>query len=193
MLRNALGVEARDGDEVLRRASRWLTISGILVATGGIVAILVPAIASVAIAILIGWVLVFAGVAMGIRAFVMRARGGVLVLYMVEALLAVAAGACVLLFPLEGVLTLTFFLTAWLLISGAVILYVAWRWRGLPGTGWLASAGALSMLLGVLIAVELPSSAGWAIGLLVGADLVFWGVQAVLAGRAMRRASLLRR
>jgi uncharacterized membrane protein HdeD (DUF308 family) len=182
-----LSEDTRRGEEAVRRASRWLTISGILVTISGIAAILVPAVASVAIAILIGWVLVFAGVAMGIRAFGLRTQRGEFAWRFVEALLALAAGLCILLFPLEGTLTLTFFLTAWLLASGALLLYVAWRIRGLPGVGWLASAGGLSVLLGVLIAVELPSSAAWAIGLLVGVDLVFWGVQALFAARAMRR------
>jgi uncharacterized membrane protein HdeD (DUF308 family) len=47
-------------------------------------------------------------------------------------------------------------------------------------------------VLGILIAVELPSSAGWAIGLLVGINLIFWGVRALVGARLlkMREASL---
>jgi uncharacterized membrane protein HdeD (DUF308 family) len=47
--------------------------------------------------------------------------------------------------------------------------------------------GVLSMLLGVLIALELPSSAAWAIGLLVGVNLLFWGVRAIVAARLLGR------
>jgi uncharacterized membrane protein HdeD (DUF308 family) len=173
----------------LRRVRRWLPISGVLGLIGGIAAIAVPAIASVTIAIFIGWLLVFAAVTMGLRAYALRADRGEFALRAVEALLTLAAGLCILLFPLTGVLTLTFFLTAWFLASGVLLLYGAWRMRGAFGAGWLAFNGGISVLLGVLIAVELPSSAGWAIGLLVGVNLVFWGVRALLAARMLKRAT----
>jgi len=175
-------------DEDLRRVRRWLTISGILGLIGGIAAIAVPAIASLTIAIFIGWVLVFASAVMGARAVAVRGQRREFLLRLAEALLTLAAGVCILLFPLTGVLTLTFFLTAWFLASGALQLYGAWRMRGLPGAGWLGLDGALSVLLGILIAVELPSSAAWAVGLLVGVNLLFWGVSALIAARALKRA-----
>jgi uncharacterized membrane protein HdeD (DUF308 family) len=175
-------------EEDLRRARKWLTISGILALIAGIVAIAVPAIASVTIAIFVGWVLVFAGATMAMHAFALHARGGELALRLVEALLPLVAGVCILLFPLTGVLTLTFFLTAWFLASGAVLLYGARRVRGVPGSGWLAFNGAVSLLLGILILVDLPSSAGWAIGLLVGVNLLFWGIRALVAASALKHA-----
>jgi uncharacterized membrane protein HdeD (DUF308 family) len=175
-------------EDDLRRVRRWLIISGILGLIGGIAAIAVPAIASVTIAVFIGWVLVFAGAAMGMRAFAVRARRGEFALRLAEALLTLAAGVCILLFPLTGVLTLTFFLTAWFLASGAVLLYGAWRLRGRRGAGWLALNGGISLLLGILILADLPSSAEWAIGLLVGVNLLFWGIRALVAAWALKQA-----
>jgi uncharacterized membrane protein HdeD (DUF308 family) len=197
-----VGAPARPGDRTfeeemltlvmseadLRRARRWLTITGILGLIAGIVAIAVPAIASVTIAVFVGWLLVFAGATMAARAFALRAERGELAVRLAEALLTLVAGVCVLLFPLTGTLTLTFFLTAWFLASGAVLLYAAWQVRGRPGAGWLAFNGAVSLLLGILILADLPSSAGWAIGLLVGVNLVFWGIRALLAASALKHA-----
>jgi uncharacterized membrane protein HdeD (DUF308 family) len=180
-------------EEEVRRARKWLAISGVLALIGGIVAIAVPAIASVTIAIFVGWVLVFAGATMAGRAFALRAERvraerGEFALRLLEAVLTLAAGVCILLFPLTGVLTLTFFLTAWFLVSGAVQLYAAWKLRGAPGAGWLTLNGVVSLLLGVLILADLPSSAAWAIGLLVGVNLLFWGINALIAARALKNA-----
>src|SRR4051812_31839066 len=95
VLESAAGVSRDD----LRRVRRWLTISGILGLVGGIAAIAVPAIASVTIAIFIGWMLVFASVAMGMRAYALRAHRSEFGLRVVETLLTFAAGTCILLFP----------------------------------------------------------------------------------------------
>jgi uncharacterized membrane protein HdeD (DUF308 family) len=173
-------------EEALRRARRLLKISGILGLIGGIAAIAVPAAASVAIAVFVGCVLVFAGAVMGMRAFAPRARRGEFGLRVAEALLTLAAGVSILVFPPAGVLTLTFFLMAWFLVSGGLLLYAAWQARGGPGSGWLALNGAVSLLLGVLIAADLPSSAKWAVGLLVGVNLLLWGIRVLIAAKALR-------
>ena len=73
--------------------------------------------------------------------------------------------------------------------TGALSLIGAWRMRGLPGTGLLVLSGALSLAAGILVAVDLPSSAAWAIGLLVGVNLVYWGVRALFAASALKALS----
>jgi uncharacterized membrane protein HdeD (DUF308 family) len=182
-------VAARLSDADLQRVRRSLIVAGVLGLIGGVAAIAVPAVASVTIAIFIGWMLVLAAVAMGIRAWALRAHRSEFALRAFEALITLAAGLCILLFPLTGILTLTFFLTGWFLASGAVLLYGAWRLRGEAGAGWLALNGGITLLLGVLIAVDLPSSAAWAIGLLVGVNLVFWGVRALIAAQMLKSAN----
>ncbi len=182
-------VNALLSDADLHRMRRWLIISGVLGLIGGVAAIAVPAVASVTIAIFIGWMLVLSAVPMGIRAWAVRAHRRDFALRAFDALITLVAGLCILLFPLTGTLTLTFFLTAWFLASGAVLMYRAWRLRGQVGAGWLAFNGAIPLLLGLLIAVDLPSSAAWAIGLLVGVNLVFWGVRALIAAQMLKRAT----
>ena len=91
--------------------------------------------------------------------------------------------------PLTGTLTLTFMLSAWLLAIGLLELYGAWQAREAPGAWTLAVAGALDDVLGVLIAVNLPSSASWALGLLIGISLVFWGVRALMLASALKDAT----
>jgi uncharacterized membrane protein HdeD (DUF308 family) len=181
------GFAVRLGPEELRRARRWLLISGILSLIAGALAIAVPAAASVTIAIFIGWILVVAGVMMGIHAASERDRGD-MALRMLNAVLALAIGVYILVAPLSGTLTLTFLLAAWFLASGALLLILAFRERALPGA-WLAGLnGVVSLILGLLIAVDLPSSANWAIGLLVGINLLFWGVRALVGASLIKSA-----
>jgi uncharacterized membrane protein HdeD (DUF308 family) len=115
-----------------------------------------------------------------------RARR-VTALAVLDAVLAVLVGGYLVVFPLSGTVTLTLLLAAWFFGVGALYLLHAWRTRGLPGVWLSAVNGALALVLGLMISVELPSSAAWAIGLLVGIELIFWGA------RVLALASLLKR
>ena len=168
-----------------RRARRWLLWTGVLSILAGALSIAVPAVASVAIAIFIGWVLIFAGVVMGMHAFQLRS-GRNRSLRMLDAALALLVGIYLVAFPLSGTLTLTLLLAVWFFATGALYLFLAWLARGRPGVGLLALHGALSVALGLLLSVDLPSAAAWAIGLLVGIELIFWGLRALLAARLLK-------
>jgi uncharacterized membrane protein HdeD (DUF308 family) len=181
-----LGYEARTGgslatDDAIRRARRWMLGVGGLALVAGVVAVAVPAIASVAMAIFIGWILVAAGGTIAIHAF--ERRAGVRAL---EALVTFAAGAYLLLFPLSGTVSLTFVLAVWLFVSGIISLILAARWSSGPSSWINAFGAALSVLLGFLIAFNLPSSASWAIGLMVGINLIFWGVRALVGAHLLK-------
>jgi uncharacterized membrane protein HdeD (DUF308 family) len=153
---------------------------GGLALVAGVVAVAVPAIASVAMTVFIGWILVAAGATTAIHAIERRAG-----LRALEALVTFAAGAYLLVFPLSGTVSLTFVLAVWLFVSGIISLLLAARWWGTPNN-WIHAFGAvLSVLLGFLIAFSLPSSASWAIGLLVGINLVFWGVRALVGAHLL--------
>lgn len=168
----------------LDRARRWLLVAGVLAAITGLAAIAVPIIASVTIALFIGWVLVFAGGTVTIHAVSDRAlmRG-------LQGLVTVIVGLYIIIFPLNGTVSLTFALAVWFFASGIMHLLQAWRWREGPEM-WLSGlGGVLSIVLGFVIAAGLPSSAGWAIGLLVGIDLIFWGVRAIVLAQVMKQIS----
>jgi uncharacterized membrane protein HdeD (DUF308 family) len=171
----------------LRRVRTWLLATGILSLIGGAVAIAVPAAASVATAIFVGWILVFAGVVLGAHAFSRRSEPGPALRFL-NAALTLAIGIYLLVAPLDGTLTLTFMLAAWFFAIGLLELLAAWMARVVPGSGFIAFNGALSVALGLLIAFNLPSSADWAIGLLVGIYLVFWGIRALFLASVLKRA-----
>jgi uncharacterized membrane protein HdeD (DUF308 family) len=181
-------VGVRDPAELinkLRKGRHLLTIAGVLLMIVGAVAIIVPAVASVATAIFIGWVLIAGGVFMIADAVAVR-EGEWMAIRLLLALLALAAGLYLVLAPLSGVYTLTVMLVIWFVAVGIARVVVGIAEHGLPGAGMTVASGVLALVLGILIAEQLPSSADWAIGLIVGVDLLFSGTILVLIARSLQ-------
>ncbi len=166
-----------------RQSRTLLRVAGVLAVLAGLGSILVPAVASVGTSIFIGIVLLLASVPLAMGVFASRDLGGRLLRLLVAALTAIA-GLYLLVAPLEGAYTLTVMLVIWFVAIGFVRLAGGLAHLGLPGAGTTAFSGLLSIVLGILIAEKLPSSADWAIGLIVGIDLLFFGVNALLLAAA---------
>ena len=178
--------DLRLSDDDVRKARRWLMVTAILALLGGAAAIVVPAVATLTMTIFIGWILVYSGVVMAIHSWTQRAAGRTWERAL-QALLAVVIGIYMVLFPGAGALSLTLLLVIWFVISGGLQLAAARQLRGLPGAGWMLFGGLLAIGLAVLIALDLPSSAAWAIGLLVGVNLIFWGTRTLVAASLLKR------
>jgi uncharacterized membrane protein HdeD (DUF308 family) len=173
-------------------AGSWkgLMTIGVLAIVVGCVAILVPAVASVGTAIFIGWILIIAGAFLVAGAFTAPSIGTV-VLRLLWAFLTVIVGLWLVVEPHNGTLTLTFVLGIYFLFMGLTRVAVAFAERGRPGAGLVGLSGFAGLLIGILVLAKFPSSADWAIGLLVGIDLIFAGwtlVSLALVGRDLSRA-----
>ncbi len=96
---------------------------------------------------------------------------------LISAIAGIVAGVVLLLWPLSGVLTLTLVLSAFLCVEGVVsIFYALEHRRELSGRGgMLLFSGVVDLLLAALIFGGLPGSAAWAIGILLGINLVMGG------------------
>jgi uncharacterized membrane protein HdeD (DUF308 family) len=142
----------------------------------GMAAIVLPLIATVAVEIIIGWLLLISGVVGLIATFRMRRAPGFF-WSLLSAVLAIAAGLVLLRWPLSGALSLTVILTAFFVVEGvASIFYALEHKRELTGRwAWMLMSGVLDLILGGLIFLGLPGTAAWAIGLLVGINMVFGG------------------
>jgi len=179
--------EVREG---LRRGWKVLMTVGVLAIFVGCVAIVVPAVASVGTAIFIGWILVIAGVFLTAGAFTAHSVGTV-VLRLLWALLTVVVGLWLVVEPHNGTLTLTLVLGIYFLFMGLTRVAVAFAARGRDGAGLVGLSGIAGLLVGILILAKFPSSADWAIGLLVGIDLIFagWTLTSVaLVGRDLAKS-----
>jgi len=172
--------------EVLGKRWKWLVALGVLSVVGGLFAILVPVAASISAAILAGWALLF-GAAAELTATFHAHTGGQRVKHGLVGLLCAIAGLYLLLFPVSGTITLTVVLVAYFFASGVVQLATAFAEWGQGGRAWLALSGVVSIVLGILIWADLPSSAAWAIGLLLGINLLFGGWNLIFLAMAARR------
>jgi len=159
-------------------------IEGILLAILGLAAIIVPPLASLAVTIFLGWMFLISGVAGLALTFWARRMPGFW-WSLISAVLAVVAGIILLARPVEGTLTLTIVVGAYFLAEGvATIMYALEHRRELSGRwSWMLIAGLMDLLIAAIIITGLPGSALWAIGLLVGINLLFGG--ATLIGVAL--------
>ena len=157
---------------------------GILLAALGIAALILPPLASLAITIFLGWMFLVSGIGGLIVTFWARNMPGFW-WSLFSAALAVLAGMILLARPVQGVLTLTIVVGAYFLAEGvATIMYALEHRRELSGRwSWLLVAGVMDIFIAFVIIAGLPGSAEWAIGLLVGINLLFGG--ATLIGMAL--------
>ena len=170
-----------------RGLETWLWIAGIVSIVMGALAIIFPFAATLAAELVIGAILVVSGIVELIRAFVMR-RNGNLIWNVLFGLAALAAGGILLLWPLQGMVTLTIVVGVFFLLGGAFKLVAGFGLRPFPGWGWIGVSGALSVLLGLVLLFGLPGTALWAVGLLVGIDLIFLGIAEIAMASALKPA-----
>jgi uncharacterized membrane protein HdeD (DUF308 family) len=151
-------------------------VEGVILVILGMAAILVPPIATLAFELVIGWLFLFSGIVGLITTFWMRNAPGFW-WSLLSAVVAIAAGIVLLRWPLSGTLSLTFVLIAFFVIEGIVTIMYAIDHRGqLSGRwGWMLASGVVDLILAGIIFAGLPGTAAWALGLLVGINMVFGG------------------
>jgi uncharacterized membrane protein HdeD (DUF308 family) len=153
---------------------------GVVLLILGVAAVLVPQVATFAVALMIGWLVLLSGIVGFIATWMMRQAPG-FAWSLLSAVLAIVVGILLLRWPLNGALSLTVILTAFLGIEGVVsILYAFDHRRDLSGRwGMMLVSGVIDLVLAAMIFLGLPATAAWAIGLLVGVNLIFGGTAVI--------------
>ena len=178
---------ARSTLRVIHRESvGWALAFSILLIVLGLLALAVPFLAGIAITGIVSWLLILGGVAHLVLAFHVRGAGA----HLWEALIGVAyiaAGLFLFLHPLAGLVSLTLFLGAYLLMKGILELVAGFAARGVAGGVWLFIDAVVSIVLAAMIWRHLPTAAGWAIGTLLGVAILFSGISRLGLALAARR------
>jgi uncharacterized membrane protein HdeD (DUF308 family) len=171
---------AQDFERAVKSAihEHWVLflIEGIVLVLLGAIAIVVPPLATLTYTILIGWIFLVSGVVGLITTFWMRRAPGFW-WSLLSALIAIAAGFLLLGWPVTGALSLTLVLTSFFIVEGiASIMYAIEHRNQLTGRwGWMLVSGIIDLILAAIIIAGLPGTAAWAIGLLVGINMLFGG------------------
>lgn len=151
-------------------------VEGIILVILGLAAIIVPPLATLAVAIFIGWLFLISGIVGLVTTFWMRHAPGFW-WSLLSAVLGIVAGIVLIGSPVSGAISLTLVLIIFFIIEGvASIMFALEHRRELSGRwGWMLASGIVDLVLAAIIFAGLPLSAAWALGLLVGINLVFGG------------------
>jgi len=170
-----MNVSASEGMFQRMRENWWLyLLLGIVMVIIGMAAIGAPFITALTVTSFLGLVLVVGGILHAVHAFGQHGAGSV-ILGLVVALLYIVAGLMLLSYPLRGLAALTLFLAIFFFAEGIFKIVASSQLRAVPNWGWYLVSGIVSLILGIMIWSGWPSSAIWAIGLLLGIDLIVTG------------------
>ncbi len=172
---------------IARASVSWTIAFSILLIVLGLIALAAPFIAGVLVESIIAWLLIFGGIGHLVLAWHVRGAGA----HLWEALIGVAyivAGIFLFLHPLAGLVSLTLFLGAYLLLKGVFELIAGIRLRGVAGGGWLLLDAVISIILAIFIWMHLPSTAGWVVGTLLGVAILFSGISRLAFAMTAHRA-----
>ncbi|MFA6266330.1 MAG: HdeD family acid-resistance protein [Pseudolabrys sp.] len=164
---------------------------GVALLVLGLVAILIPPLATLAVTILFGWLFLISGVIGLVTTFWMRNAPGFW-WALISAALGILAGGWLLAQPIAGALSLTLVLIAFFIIEGVASIFFALdHRRELSGQwGWMLASGLVDLVLAVMLLTGLPSTAVWALGLLVGINMVFGGTALIAMALHARKEAM---
>jgi len=172
--------------ETAKKITGWYIGFAVLFIILGIIAIAEPMVAAIAVALLVGWLLIFGGVAHLVSAFGGGGVGRVFWQVLIGVVYLIG-GFYFLTHPLVGVGTLTLVLAGIILAEGVLEIIAFFKTRTSGGSVWLLINGLITLLLGGLIWFHWPSSSVWAIGILLGVNLLMTGITRLMFGLAARK------
>jgi len=171
-----------------RGSSTVSILWGALLIVLGVMAIGAPFLAAVAVTAVIAWLIIVAGLVHIVLAFHAHGAGSAIWRVLVG-LAYLVFGGYMLVHPVVGVASLTLVLASLFVIEGVLNLMLYAKTRPLQGSSWVLIDGIITLLLGVMIYLQWPSSSIWAIGILVGVSLMISGATRIGLTLAIRRAS----
>jgi|SRR5579863_427767 uncharacterized membrane protein HdeD (DUF308 family) len=170
----------------LKRVPQTSLILSVILIVFGVLAIALPVATSVGVVILIGWLVVFDGLAQFVHAFQSKGIGHT-VWKLLVAILYLAAGGYLISRPALGVAGFTLVLAIFLFAEGATDV-VAYFSTGKSGSSpWMLVDGLITLVLGFMIWNRWPVSSLWVIGTLVGISMVMTGTTRLMMALAVRK------
>lgn len=174
--------------QTVKRYSLWYLIQGILLMAAGVLAIIYPVISSVAVIVLLGWLLIISGVLQGLSLLGAR-HVPHFWLQLISVILALLIGFLFLRDPAQGMLTITLLLIVFFMIEGISKVVFALTIRPLPNWGWVLASGLVGILLSLILWSSLPVTALWLVGFLLGIELISVGAALAYFAWQMRQSS----
>ena len=165
-------------------------VEGIVLVVLGLLAIAIPPLGTIGFTLVVGWLFLISGIVGLVTTFWARHAPGFW-WSLLSAVLAVAAGIVLLAKPFSGAFTLTLLLIVFFIIEGVLsIMYAFEHKKELSGQwGWMLVSGIIDLILAAIILAGLPGTAEWALGLLVGINMLFGGTAMIAMALHARTAA----
>lgn len=177
--------------ETVKRYSLWYLIQGVLLVVAGILALVYPFIASVAVVFLLAWILILSGVLQGIG-LIGASNVPHYWLQLISAVLAILIGVLLLNSPDSGLLIMTVLLIVYFMVEGIAKVIFALTIRPFPNWGWVLGSGLVGILLALILWANMPLTADWVLGLMLGILLVCEGAALTYLAWHVRNAPAIR-
>jgi uncharacterized membrane protein HdeD (DUF308 family) len=155
----------------LRAKSGWIVALGAVYVIAGLIALASVAMATVASVLVVGVMMIVAGVAEVINAFQIKSWGKFL-LWALLGVLYIVAGFVTFENPLLAAVLLTLMLGASLVASGIMRIFLSFSMKRETPWIWVALSGVITLLLGLLILARWPINSVYILGLFLGIDLI---------------------
>jgi uncharacterized membrane protein HdeD (DUF308 family) len=176
----------RGAETIVKKASGWFIAVAVVFIVLGIFAIVEPGVAGLAVTMLVGWLLVLGGGTHLISAFSGGGAGRV-IWHVLIGIVYVISGVYFLMHPLLGLNSLTLLLGVVIVVEAVFEIIAYFRMRSQGGSSWMLTNAVVTLILGGLIWFHWPSSTTWAIGTLVGVNLLMTGISRLMLGMAARK------
>lgn len=171
--------------DTVKAGGRRMTAFGVVSIILGILAMLMPGITGLSVALLLGIIVLAGGIMRIIWAFKAGTFGKGLI-GVVIGLLTFICGGLLIANPLFASGVLTIILAFYFIFDGIFEIIAAFQLKPIEGWGWLLFGGIISLLLGIMIWAQYPLSGAWAMGILIGIKLFMIGLIMVTCGSAAR-------
>jgi uncharacterized membrane protein HdeD (DUF308 family) len=165
------------GIDEIRKSWGWFLALGILFMASGVICIAADVTATFVTVLFFGWLLLFSGIVALIHAFGTHTWSGFF-LYLLGALLRGFTGYLLIRYPAAGAASLTLVLASFFVVGG-LFRAIGSGTMQFPRWGWSLFSGIVSLVLGIMLLVQMPTSSIWFIGFAIGVDLVVDGASLV--------------
>ena len=158
---------------------------GVIMVILGVLAVIWPEISTIAVDIYVGWLFLLSGI-VGIASMFLAQNVQAFLWSLLTAALSLFVGIVLLWHPVEGAVSLTLVLIAFFIVEGVFQIVASLSYRDVfpDSWGWMLASGIVDLLLAGLIIKGWPSTAAWALGLIVGINLVTSGAAIVMVALA---------
>jgi uncharacterized membrane protein HdeD (DUF308 family) len=175
--------------DYIKKHRSLIIFEGILFVLLGILAISLPVVSTLGTTLFIGWLFVIGGIVQLYRTF--RTQGSSSFIWsLVNAILNLIVGLLLVFYPLTGALSLTILLMGFFILEGLAKISWGFKLRPYTGWGWLIFSGLISLAMAALIWSGWPETAFWVIGLLVGINMLFFGITLIFLATGLSRTHL---